>query len=94
MVAWNARTEADLLLLRDGREVIVQLKARLNGEAVNAGGVGKQIKLQGVATFLRSRAQKAVGNDDRGFAVKFDYILDRFCVPTAQMLDDSISALI
>src|SRR4029077_5560879 len=69
MITWDARAEADLLSFGDGSKVIVQLKARPAGEAVNASGVRKQIKLQGVATFLRSRAQKAVGNDDRGFAV-------------------------
>jgi len=94
MVARDTRTEADLLLLGDGSEVIVQLEARFNREAVHAGCVGQQVKLQGVATFPRRRAQETMGNNDRGFAAGFDNVFDRFRIPRAQMLDDSISVLV
>ena len=72
----------------------MQFKARFDGEAVNAGGVRKQVELKCVATFLRRGAQQRMGHHDSRFAVKFDDLFYGFWVPRTQMLDHSISVLI
>ncbi len=94
MIAGNARAEADLLLLRDGSKVVIHLETRLNGEAVHASGIGQQIKLQRVTTFFGCSPQETMRNDDGSFTVVFDYLFDSLRVPSTQMLDDSVSALV
>ena len=94
MISRNASAEADLLFLGDRGEVILQLETRLDGEAIDASCVGEQVELQRITTFLRACAQKATWDNNGRFAVKFDDFFDRFWIPRAQMLDDSISVLV
>jgi len=94
LIAGNAGAKANLRLFRNRSEVIVQFEPRLNGEAIDASGVGEKIELQGVATFLCGGAQQAVRDHNRRFAVKLDHFFYGFCIPCTQMFDHNISALI
>src|SRR5262249_144524 len=94
MVAGNASAEADLFSFRNRSEMGLQLKARLDGEAVNRRDVGEEVELQSVTTFLSGCTQQSIGNDDSRLAVKFDDFFGRFWIPCAKMLDDSISVLV
>jgi len=92
--AGNAGAQANLGLLGNRSEVIVQFEPRFNGEAINAGGVGEKVELQGVATFLCGGAQQAVRDHNCCLTVKLDHFFHGFCIPGTQMFDDNISALI
>src|SRR6267142_533470 len=94
MLTRNARAQPNLLFPANRSQVVVQFEAGLDREAVNAGGVRKQVKLKCVTTFLCRRAQKPVRQNNGRLAAKFDHVLDGFGIPRAQMLDDSISVLV
>jgi hypothetical protein len=75
--------------------VIIQLVARFERKAVDAGGIGQEVELQSVivAAAFSSSAQDLSGQDNGRFATKFDYFLNRVRAPCTQPGDHNISRL-
>jgi len=96
LLGTEASAESQAIAAVEGNELVVHLKARLDGEAVNTGDITEEIEFQGriVATLLSQGAEEVFGNDQGGFAAIFDNFRDRLGVPSAEVLDNSISVCI
>src|ERR1700676_2718312 len=75
--------------------MVIQFEARLVREAVDASGIGKQVKLEFrvVATALGHRPQDFAGKYEGGLAAEFNHFFDAVWIPRAQVLGHNTSAL-
>ncbi len=96
IVSRQADAKPDSVAPGDGDQVIIQFEARLDGKTVDAGGIGKEVKLKGgvLAASLGGAAQQFARHDDGCFAAKLNDLGDGFWIPRAQMFDHNISALV
>ena len=91
----QANLETDFVAAGNRNQVVVQFETRLAGIAVNAGGIGNQVKLQlrVIATALGHGTQDFARQNERGLAAKFNHFLDRVWIPRTQVLGHNTSAL-
>jgi len=96
LLAANAGAQADAGAAGDGKKLVVEFEARLDGVAVDAGNVAQEIELQSriLLADLGGAAQKILGNDEGGLAAKLHDLRDSIRVPTAKLFDYKISVCV
>ena len=91
----NADTgaQAHAIASRDRQQMIIKLKARLDREAVDAGGVTEKIEIKcGIVTaLLGRRAKEFLRHDDGDFSAILDHLGDGLRVPATKLFDYSAS---
>src|SRR5215469_17024126 len=89
----HTRAQAHAVTPRDRQQVIIELKARIDREAVDAGGVTEKIEIKcGIVTALLGRSAKEfLRHEDGDFSAILDHSGDGLRVPAAKLFDYSAS---
>jgi hypothetical protein len=96
VAAGETHAQAKLFAAWDGGQLVIELKARLEGKAVNAGEVGKEVEVEAgiFAEALGGGAEEFSGDDDGDFPTKLGKRFDGARIPTAQPFDYNSSFLL
>ena len=95
IAATHANAQANSVAAGDGHQLIVQLEARLDREAIQASGIREEIELElGVcAAAFGGSAQVFTRYHNRGIAPIFDHFCNRSRVPGTEGFGYKISIL-
>src|SRR5271157_2025831 len=96
MLDADAGAQANAFAARNGKQLIVQLEARFDRVAIQAGGVAQQIEEQSgiLLALLRRGTKQFLGNDNGRVPSVFEYLGDRLGVPGTKVFDYNLSACV
>ena len=95
IVTVKADLEAQAVAAGDGNQFVVQFETRFMGETIHAGGIGEEVEIEFavLATSLRKRAKRFVGNNNGGFSAVLKDFSHRVGIPCAQVVSYNTSVL-